>query len=231
MASRCWAIEGGRRKPREDTKIYTLYHGIQTGSAGPLALLDLVGAPYRTVSIDINAPDHPTAELLAVNPLGQIPVVAMPGGGIVTESAAMMIAIADDHPESGMAPATDAPERPAFLGWMVYLAANVYPAVRRYFFSGEIAESETARDEVRRMAMKEVQRDWRAMEARLDPAPYLLGESPSALDLYTAMLSRWAIEQDWFREACPKLAAARDRIEAVPKVAAVWRENFRNFTE
>ena len=194
-----------------------------------MALLDLVGAPYRIVSIDINTPDHPTAELLAVNPLGQIPTIAMPGGRIVTESAAMMIAIAADYPESGMAPATNAPERPAFLGWMVYLAANVYPAVRRYFFSGEIAESETARDEVRRMAMKELQRDWRVMEAAVDPAPYLLGRAPTALDLYTAMLSRWAVDQDWFRESCPKLAAARDRIEDDPKVATVWRENFLNF--
>jgi len=213
----------------EDRTIYTLYHGIKAGPAAPLALLDLVGASYRIVSIDTNALDHPTAELLAVNPLGQIPVIAMPGGRIVTESAAMMIAIAEDHPEPNMAPATDAPERPAFLGWMVYLAANVYPAVRRYFFSGQIAESESARDEVRRMAMKELQRDWQVMEAAFDPAPYLLGKASTALDLYTAMLSRWAIDQDWFHEACSKLAAARVPMENHPKVLPVWRENFLNF--
>lgn len=209
--------------------MYTLYHDIQTGSAAPMALLELVGAPYRIVRIDIHAPDHPTAEFRAVNPLGQIPTLVMPDGQVVSESAAMMIAIAEAHPEAGMAPALGAAARPAFLRWMVFLAANVYPAVRRIYYSGDVVESEAAHDGVRRRALTELQRDWAVMEASLDPAPCLLGPAPTALDLYAAMLSRWAIDQDRFRETCPKLAAARDRIEANPKVAAVWRENFRDF--
>lgn len=210
--------------------MYTLYYDNQTGSAAPMALLDLIGAPYETRHIDIHAPDHPTAEFRAVNPLGQIPTLVMPDGQIVSESGAMMIAIAEAHPESGMAPALGTPARPAFLRWMVYLAANVYPAVRRIYYSGDVVENEAVHDEVRRLAMVELQRDWTVMESSLTPAPYLLGAAPTALDLYAAMLSRWAIDQDWFRKACPKLAGARDRIEADPKVAAVWRENFRNFT-
>lgn len=209
--------------------MYRLYHDIQTGSAAPMALLDLVGAPYEVVRIDIHAPDHPTAEFRAVNPLGQIPTLAMPDGQIVSESAAIMMAIAEAHPESGMAPAPGTAARPAFLRWMVYLAVNVYPAVRRIYYSSDVVESEADHDGVRRLAMAELQRDWAVMEASLAPAAYLLGAAPTALDLYAAMLSRWGIDQDWFCQTCPKLAAARDRIEADPKVAAVWRENFRNF--
>jgi GST-like protein len=209
--------------------MYTLYHDTQTGSAAPMALLDLVGAAYKIVRIDIHAPDHPTAAFRAVNPLGQIPTLVMPDGQVVSESAAMMIAIAEAHPKSGMAPAPGTAARPAFLRWMVYLAANVYPAVRRIYYSGDVVESEAAYDGVRRLALAELRRDWAIMESSLAPSPYLLGAAPTALDIYAAMLSRWGIDQDWFRDSCPKLAAARDRIESDPKVAAVWRENFQDF--
>lgn len=186
----------------------------------------MIGAPYRVVRVDMHAPDYPTPEYLAINPLGQIPTLVIPDGQTVTESAAMMLAIAERHPESGMMPAVSAPERPDFLRWMVFLAVNVYPAVRRIYYPQDAVEDEASYDDVRRRAMAELRRDWGVMEAALDPAPYLLGAGPTALDLYVAMLSRWAVDQHWFREACPKLAAARDRIESHPKVSAVWRESF-----
>ena len=44
----------------------------------------------------------------------------------MTESAAIALYLADKYPQAELAPAPNAPERAAYLRWLVYLAANIY---------------------------------------------------------------------------------------------------------
>jgi GST-like protein len=59
----------------------------------------------------------------------QVPVLALPNGELITESAAILIHLADSHPAARMSPALDDPRRPAFLRWMVYVSAQIYALV------------------------------------------------------------------------------------------------------
>jgi GST-like protein len=67
---------------------------------------------------------------------------------------------------------------------------------------------------------------WHAMESSMQPAPYALGSSMTALDVYLAMLSRWSPGRQWILEHCPKLGAAITLTEKHPIVHQVWKENF-----
>ena len=54
----------------------------------------------------------------------------------------------------------------------------------------------------------------------------MLGETPSALDLYVAVMSHWRPRRAWLAERCPKLHAIAIRADALPAIAAVPNRNF-----
>ena len=84
--------------------MYTLYGKKGSGSATTQIALDIVGAPYRVVETASWEPNDAFAELLRVNPLGQVPTLVLPDGSPLSESAAILIHLGSVHPDSGLLP-------------------------------------------------------------------------------------------------------------------------------
>src|SRR5262249_16387101 len=98
-----------RRRDQEvgmtaESAMYTLYGRHGPGSASTEAGLTLVGAPWRMVETASWEPNAAFQALLEVNPLGQIPTLVLPDGSVLSESAAILIHLADAHPASGLLP-------------------------------------------------------------------------------------------------------------------------------
>ena len=62
------------------------------------------GAEHEQVWVDIQAGDTRTAEYLALNPMGKVPMV-VDGGVVITEVAAICAYLADKYPKANLAPA------------------------------------------------------------------------------------------------------------------------------
>ncbi|XXY44814.1 glutathione S-transferase family protein [Sorangium sp. So ce269] len=60
------------------------------------------------------------------NPMRQVPTLVYPDGEIMTESAAVLIDLADRHPESKLSPGLTDPRRRQFLRWMVHVSSAIY---------------------------------------------------------------------------------------------------------
>ena len=70
----------------------------------PEALLAACGADYKVIVLE-RKPDGSFEEFFhAINPKAEVPTLVLPDDSIMTESAAMMIHIAELHPEAGLAP-------------------------------------------------------------------------------------------------------------------------------
>ena len=80
--------------------MWTLFGSAGSGSAAVEMALERCGVPYRVVRASTWEDDSPRAELLAVNPLGQIPTLQT-DEGVITESAAILIHLGLAHPASG----------------------------------------------------------------------------------------------------------------------------------
>jgi glutathione S-transferase len=78
------------------------------GSVIAEAALILAGISYLREEIDY---EHPTPELLALNPLGQVPTIVMDDGSIMTETAAFAIWLDGEHPRAKLLPPTGDPLR------------------------------------------------------------------------------------------------------------------------
>ncbi len=95
---------------------YCLYGRPGTGSAPVEAALAMGGfdADIIDVPADPSAPGHDG--LLALNPLGQVPALVLPDGTVMTESAAILIHLADSAAPGLLGPAPGDPARPAYSG-------------------------------------------------------------------------------------------------------------------
>ena len=106
--------------------MYTLHWSPETGSFAPHAALEEAGAEYRLVEVDLQGGAHHSEEFLALNPRAQVPVLTLPDGTVLTESAAMMLHIADCHPEAGLFPPVGSVARARAYRWLLFGVLNLY---------------------------------------------------------------------------------------------------------
>jgi glutathione S-transferase len=66
---------------------------------------------------------------------------------------------------------------------------------------------------------------WR-MVGQEAQAPWFLGERFSALDIYLCAMTRWRPNRPWFSANAPKLVAAAERCNELPKLKPVWLRNY-----
>src|SRR6185312_1922801 len=107
-------------------KPYTVYGAPGSGSVPIEAALTLIGVPYEVVGDHIVRPVAFNPAANALNPLNQVPVLVLPTGEVMTESAAMLIYLADQHPHAQLAPAPNERGRADFLRWMAYVSTAIY---------------------------------------------------------------------------------------------------------
>ena len=95
---------------------YILHGAVGTGSFVVEAALLKAGAPHTLVNMwqrgDKERPRLRSPPFVELNPKGQVPVLVLPGGEVVTESAAILLHLAAAFPEAQLAPAPAAPPTP-----------------------------------------------------------------------------------------------------------------------
>ena len=200
---------------------YVVYGAKGTGSVIVEAALTLLGLPYRVVEAFGDDP-----ALYEANPMRQVPALVLPGGELKTESAAILIWLADSHPEARLAPTMAAHTRPAFLRWMAFVSSAIYAL---YWIRDEprriIDDPELGKIAKRRIADRFID-CWRIMDSQVEPGRYILGDELTVLDLYVAVISRWAGGRGRFNDAAPKLAAVARRVDAEPRLRELWADRF-----
>ena len=209
--------------------MYTLYGKKGSGSATTQIALDIVGAPYRVVETASWEPNDAFAELLRVNPLGQVPTLVLPDGSPLSESAAILIHLGSVHPDSGLLPRDPSARVQAVRG-LVFIAANCYAAISVIDFPerwcADADNDDAVKERIRAGARARLHKHWE-MFADLFPAgPYLGGEELGALDIHAAVVSKWSGTRKHLEAQRPELHATLMRVEAHPKVAAVFAEHW-----
>lgn len=204
----------------------TLYGSAASGSVSVEAALLLLGIEADIIEGATWAEPEARERVAPVNPMRQIPTLVLPGGEVMTESAAILIHLADLHPAARLAPAPGTATRAQFLRWMVYVSSAIYslhwikPDVRR------IGAPPEARDAVVDAVHERIAFCWSQMDAQLTPGRYLLGDELSVLDLYVNVVSRFGPWRERFFEAAPRMALAVQRVDEHPKLHALWARRF-----
>jgi glutathione S-transferase len=205
--------------------MYTLYCRPNAGSLAVEAMLAVCGAEFETHDLERDASGALPDYFHRINPKAEVPTLRLPDDSIMTESAAIMICLADIHPEAGLAPAISAPQRPHFLRWMVYLAASVYQSDLRLYYPERFTDTPSECSGMKSRATTMMAREFEILSDAIGKGPFILGERMSAVDLYAAMLFSWAPDVAALFAKHPNIEGLYAKVTAVPAVERVWRRN------
>lgn len=192
-----------------------LYHHPFSRAAGVLWMLEEIGVEHELRFVDILAGEQKTQEILALNPMGKLPILT-DGDAVVTEVAAIGLYLADRYAPGRLAPALDAPERGAYYRWSLFAPSVIEP--------GALARRSG-------WDFKPSQAGWGTYDAMLDTMEsavrdreFLLGDTFSMADIIFGGTVRYMLRFDML-EPRPALVAYGERLGARP---AAQRADARN---
>lgn len=204
---------------------FVLYGDRGSGAFSVEAALAEAGAPceFRTVSLKDDAQRAP--EFLAINPSGKMPALDVPGEGILTESLAILVMIAERFPDAKLLPPPGSFARAQALRWLAFMAAELYPVVEIVDYPARFVPEGAESDALRERAREKLRERILIVEHAV-AGPWLLADGFSVADIYAAMFSRWDIGAEFRRDHLPKLVALANAVAERPRVAPIWQRHF-----
>lgn len=204
--------------------MYTLYARDWAGSLAVEALLAACGAAYEVVVVGRKADGTYEDTFLAINPKAEVPTLQLPDGSVMTESAAMMIHIAEQFPEAGLAPRAGEAGRAQFLRWQVFFATAAYMSNLRLFYPERYTNDAAGTEGIKARAAETLDQEFAIYAGALGGRRFMLGRF-SALDIYAAMLVSWAPDPAALFTRHPNLKRMYDAVLENDAVRRVWARN------
>jgi glutathione S-transferase len=184
-----------------------LYHVPNTRSNRVLWLLEEIGAPY---DVTLMTPDERRGEEhVTRHPLGRVPVIEEEDG-FVFESLAILLHIADLHPEAGLIPPVGSHDRALVYQWSVFAMTELEPAVIEVL----VARRREDRERIDK-GVDSFREAAAVVEDALDEGDYLVGGRFTVSDLVCGAVLMFARRAE-LTEGLPRIAAYLERLEARP---------------
>jgi glutathione S-transferase len=193
----------------------TLYHHPFSRAASAVWMLEEVGVAYDLQFVDIRTGAQKAPEILALNPMGKLPIL-VDDGQVVTEAAAIGLYLADRYASGRLAPTLDDPARGTYLRWSLFAPSVIEP--------GSMAKYAG-------WSYKPGQAGWGSHEAMLDSIEaaiagrdFILGDTFSMADVIFGGTVRYMLRFELL-EARPSFTAYAERLATRP---ALQRAEARN---
>lgn len=170
---------------------YTLYYSPGTASMCVHWMLLELGVPFELKLVDVEAGAQRSEEYLRLNPAGRVPTLVIDGVPHC-ESTALMMLLAERHPEAGLAPKPGTAERAEWMETMIYFANTILPAMRDWFYADIDGDKESP-EAKRNLARFRLEAAWEKLDKKIsDGRSYLVGDKLTTADLMATMLMRWS---------------------------------------
>lgn len=208
-----------------------LYFAPGACSFVPHALLEAAGATFEPVLVKLHKGEQRSAEYLALNPRGQVPVL-VDEGEVITQIPAIVSWLDQRFPQAGFLP----PEplaRVRVLETLAWMNNTAHPTFTHVFMPHKFATSPEAQAEVKAQAAKAfgaILGEIDAMARRVAEGgrEFLGGTAFGPLDAYALTLLRWGGFAGHDPQQFPTLWAHVQRVAALPPVArAIERERLQ----
>lgn len=193
---------------------YRLYDYLPSGNGYKVRLvLRQLGLPYELVELDIKRGETRTAEFLARNPNGRIPLLEVPGKGYLSESHAILWYLAEG---SRLVPA-DPFERARMWQWMCFEQYNLEPNVGTVrFWVGSLHKNEAELGEKLIDKRRAGHAALAVLERGLAGRGFLVGDNYSLADIALYAYTHVAPEGGFPLDDYPAIRAWCARVAAQP---------------
>jgi glutathione S-transferase len=186
-------------------------------SPGACSLASHIAAREAGVPIELKRADTKTKKLedgsdyFAINSKGAVPALRLDNGQVLTEGPVILQYIADQKPESNLAPKAGTLERYRVQEWLNYLTSEVHKTFSPLW--------NPANDPaVKEYALTNLKKKFDWINAQLAGKKYLTGESFTVADAYLFTLMNWTNGLAIDLTPWPALKEFQARVAARPKV-------------
>ncbi|BBM58908.1 glutathione S-transferase, N-terminal domain protein [Leptotrichia hongkongensis] len=172
-------------REKNTMKKITFYTNPRSRGAIVRWMLEECGAEYDVVPVHFGK-EMKSEKYLSVNPMGKSPALEV-DGKVITETAAILIFLADMYPEKNLIPLVNSLERGEFYRWMFFLVQLEYAFIDKFF---DVPSSEERR---RSVGYGDYDTALNTLTEFLKGKKYVIGNNFTVLDLYFTATLRWAI--------------------------------------
>lgn len=191
-----------------------LYFAPGACSLSPHIVLHELGIGFEREKVDLAAKKTETGQdYRSVNPKGYVPALQLDNGDVLTEAAAVVQYLADQHPDKRLAPPAGTIERYHLMEWLNFIATELHKGFSPLFKPGTPEETKKA-------ALANISARLEFVNQKLEGKEYLTGSQFSVADAYLFVILRWAVAMKQDLGRWPQVQAYFERVGARPAVHA-----------
>jgi glutathione S-transferase len=157
--------------------------------ASHIALAE-VEADYTLEKLDFKANQQNSPGYLEINPKARVPSLVT-GQGILTETPAMLVYIAQTHPKAKLAPLDDPFAFAQVQSFANYLASTVHVAHAHKMRGSRWASEESSFADMKRRIPETVGACFALIETKMLRGPWVMGEQYTICDPYLYTIATW----------------------------------------
>lgn len=181
-------------------------------SASHIALIE-GGLEFETINVDLRG-DRTLADgrlFKDINPKNYVPVLELDNGELLTENVAVLQYIADQAPDSGLAPAAGTLERYRLEEWLGYINSEVHKTIGNFFNPDLPAE-------MRPQVTEKLDGRFGYIDAQLDGRDFLMGDTFTVADAYLFIVATWAPMVKYDLSGFANVGAWQERVGSRPSI-------------
>jgi glutathione S-transferase len=189
-----------------------LYYSPAACSLASHITLREAGIPFDLKRADVRTKKlEDGSDYLAINPKGAVPALKLDDGKVLTEGVAIMQYLADQKPDSGLAPKNGSFERYQLQEWLNYLTSEVHKSFSPLW--------NPANDQaVKQYALDNLAKKFQYLDKHLAGRKYLTGDAFTIADAYAFVLLNWATPLNVDLSKYPAIKEFQARVASRPKV-------------
>ena len=194
-----------------------LYYSPGACSLSPLIALHEAGLAFEPVLASTKTHKlQDGTDYYTINPKGYVPLLELDDGERLTEGPAIVQYIADQAPQSKLAPPNGTLARYRLQEWLNFITAERHKQFSPLF-------NAAVPEEFKAMQRKKLRDRLTWVDGQLEGKSYLMGEDFSVADGYLYTVTNWAQPMNIDLAGLDRLAAYRERVAARPAVQQARR--------
>jgi glutathione S-transferase len=194
-----------------------LYYSPGACSLSPLIALHEAGLAFEPVLASTKTHKlQDGTDYYTINPKGYVPLLELDDGERLTEGPAIVQYIADQAPQSKLAPPNGTLARYRLQEWLNFITAELHKQFSPLF-------NAAVPEEFKAMQRKKLRDRLAWVDGQLEGKSYLMGEDFSVADAYLYTVTNWAQPMNIDLAGLDRLAAYRERVAARPAVQQARR--------
>jgi glutathione S-transferase len=194
-----------------------LYYSPAACSLASHIALHEAGLPFTAEKVDLSS--HKTAggeDFYHITAKGYVPTVKLDDGNILTEGGAILQYIADQKPESGLAPKNGTMDRYRLQEWLTFIGTEVHKPMGSFF-------NKALNEDTKKATTALLGKRLDYVDNALKGKQYLMGDKFTVADAYLFTVTNWGNFVGYDLGARENLKAYMGRVAARPQVQAALK--------